>query len=120
VLQDNGSSSNFLSDDTSGAVGAEVAGISCGVDFTGCEEDDWGAWIALSVLSAHGDIIRTRQNIEIMPERDISPTCEQKANSHSGIIRTRQKYRAHAKERHQPVVTFQQKAKEQLPLGTLI
>jgi hypothetical protein len=61
VLQDNGSSSDLLSNDTSGAVGAEVAGISCGVDFTGCEEDDWGAWIALLVISAHGGIIRTHQ-----------------------------------------------------------
>jgi hypothetical protein len=61
VLQNNGGSSDLLSDDTSGAVSAEIAGISCGVDFTGCEEDDWRAWIAVSVISAHGGIIRTRQ-----------------------------------------------------------
>jgi hypothetical protein len=48
VLQNDGSSSDLLSDDTSGAVGAEVAGIASCVDFTRCEEDDWRACIAVS------------------------------------------------------------------------
>jgi hypothetical protein len=43
VLQDNGGSSDLLSDNSSGAVGAEIAGIASCVDFTGCEEDNWGA-----------------------------------------------------------------------------
>lgn len=53
VFQHNGGSTDLLSDDTSGAVGAEVAGVAGCVDFTWCEEDNGGAWIDLLVADVH-------------------------------------------------------------------
>ena len=43
VLQDDCRSSDLLGNDSSGAVGTEVAGVASGVDLAGGEEDDWGA-----------------------------------------------------------------------------
>lgn len=50
VFQDDGGSTDFLSDDTSGAVGAEVAGVASRIDFAGREEDDRGAYVACQLL----------------------------------------------------------------------
>jgi hypothetical protein len=60
------------------------------------------------------------KNVQPMPGRDSSFDQQAKSKPHSGIIRTSQKRPAHAKERHKSVVTSMQKAKEQLPLGTLV
>jgi hypothetical protein len=49
VFQHNGGSTDLLSDDTSGAVCAEVAGVAGCVDLAGSEEDDWRACVVLSV-----------------------------------------------------------------------
>jgi len=49
VLQNNCCSSDLLGDDSSGAVGAEIAGVAGSVDLAGGEEDDWGACV-LSVV----------------------------------------------------------------------
>ena len=52
VLQYDCRSSDLLGDDSSGAVGAEIAGVAGGVDLAGGEEDDWGACGRLSVLAS--------------------------------------------------------------------
>jgi hypothetical protein len=53
VLQHDGGSTDLLSNDTSGAVGAKVAGVAGCVDLAGCEEDDRGACVVLSVAGVH-------------------------------------------------------------------
>ena len=52
VLQYDCRSSDLLGDDSSGAVGSEVAGVAGGVDLAGGEENDWGACGGLSVLAS--------------------------------------------------------------------
>ena len=49
MFQNDGGSTDLLSDDTGGAVGAEVARVASCVDLAGSEEDDRGACVILSV-----------------------------------------------------------------------
>jgi hypothetical protein len=53
VLEDDCCGTDLLGDDSSGTVGAEVAGVASGVDLAGGEEDDWGACM-LSILVSCG------------------------------------------------------------------
>lgn len=52
VLQDDRGCSNLLGDDSSGAVGAEIAGVAGSIDFAGGEENDWRACRRLSAAAA--------------------------------------------------------------------
>jgi len=53
VFQHNSGSTDLLSDDTSSAVGSEVAGVASCVDLAWCEEDDWRACVVSLVAALH-------------------------------------------------------------------
>lgn len=61
VFQHNSGSTDLLSDDTSGAVGGEVAGVASRVDLAGCEEDNWRACVVSLVAALHIVVPRSCQ-----------------------------------------------------------